>query len=163
RLDLAAHDVVIRRHLTQVMRLALSHVGRDPMPPEPALRAYLDAHADRFRQEPVVRLTHVFLARDRHGAALARDARRLLDDLRRDDATPDTGPPRGAPFLRGAPPAPATAAGLDQLFGPGFAEALLDAPAGQWIGPVAGTYGMHLVWIHERTAGGMPPLDAVRA
>jgi PPIC-type PPIASE domain len=163
RLDLTAHDVVIRRHLTQVMRLALSHVGRDQMPPESDLQPYLDAHPDRFRQEPLVRLTHVFLARDRHGTALASDARRLLDELRRDDATPETGPPRGDPFLRGAHPAAATAAGFDHLFGPGFAEAIHDAPAGQWTGPVAGAYGMHLVWIHERTPASMPPLDAVRA
>jgi PPIC-type PPIASE domain len=163
RLDLTAHDVVIRRHLIQVMRLALSHVGRDRMPPESGLQAYLDAHADRFRQEPLVRMTHVFLARDRHGTALASDARRLLDELRRDDATPETAPPLGDPFLRGAHPAAATAAGLDQLFGPGFAAAIRDAPAGRWIGPVAGAYGMHLVWIHERTPGGMPPLDVVRA
>ena len=163
RLDLAAHDVVIRRHLTQVMRLALSRVGPAEMPRESDLRAYLDDHADRFRHAPLVRLTHVFLARDRHGTALAHDAARLLDDLRRGEAAPETAPGRGDVFLRGAHPPPASAAELDRLFGPGFADAIRDAPPGAWVGPVASSYGLHLVWIHERTEARLPPLDAVRA
>ncbi len=163
RLDLAAHDIVVRRHLIQVMRLALAHVGPDDMPSDADLRAYLDGHEDRFRQGPLVRLTHVFLARDRHGSALAHDATRLLDELRRDDASPDTAPSRGEPFLRGAHPPAASPAALDRLFGPGFAAAIDRAPVGRWIGPVAGSYGLHLVWIHERTPARMPSPDAVRA
>ncbi len=160
RLGLAEHDVVIRRHLTQLMRLALSRVDA---PSESDLRAYLEEHADVFRSPPLVRLTHVYLGRDAHGAALEHDAVQLLDDLRRSDATPETAPRRGDVFLRGAHPPAATAAELGRLFGPGFADAIRDAPLAEWVGPVASIYGLHLVWIHERTAARDAPLEEVRA
>ena len=39
----------------------------------------------------------------------------------------------------------------------------LDAlPAGGWQGPVASPFGLHLVWIEERTAAHVPPFDELR-
>jgi hypothetical protein len=32
----------------------------------------------------------------------------------------------------------------------------------QWVGPIPSTLGLHLVWVHERIPGAMPPLDLVR-
>lgn len=163
RLGLAEHDVVIRRHLTQVMRLALSRLDASDMPGESDLRAYLQNHADLFRRPSEIRLTHVYLSRDGHGAALERDAARLLDDLRRGGAAPETAPARGDVFLHGARWPAVSPADLGRLFGPSFADAIRDAPVAEWVGPVASSYGLHLVWIHERTEARMPSLDEVRA
>jgi hypothetical protein len=163
RLGLEERDVVIRRHLVQMMRLALAHLDAADMPDEQALAAFLDAHTDLFQEAPRVRLTHVYLSRDRHGAALSRDAARLLDELRRAGAAPETAGQHGDVFLRGAHPAPATPGELAALFGPDFAAAIEEAPAGEWFGPVRSPYGLHLVWIHERSAARVPALADVRA
>jgi hypothetical protein len=163
QLGLAERDAVIRRHLAQVMRLALSRLDASDMPSDADLQAYLDAHGDLFGRPAQLRLTHVYLSRERRGTTLARDAARMLDELRRDEVMPETAPARGDVFLRGSHPPVATEAELDRLFGPGFAAALRDAPLGRWVGPVASSYGLHLVWIHERTAPRMPALDTVRA
>lgn len=161
-LGLVEHDVVIRRHLVQVMRLGLSRVGAADLPGDGELEAYLRAHAALFRQPERIRLSHVYLGRARHGAALDRDAARLLDALRRGLVTPASAPAHGDPFLRGAHPPAASGTGLDRVFGPGFAAAIADAPPGEWVGPVRSSYGLHLVWIHERLASSPPDLDDVR-
>ncbi len=163
RLGLSQHDVVIRRHLVQVMRLALSHLEASELPGEAELAAYLDDHAALFREPTRVRLTHVYLSRDRRGASLRRDAERLLDELRRGGAPAPTAPARGDVFLRGAHPAAATHDELARLFGPGFAEAIRDAPPGRWVGPVPSSYGLHLVWIHQRTDARVPEPERVRS
>ena len=48
------------------------------------------------------------------------------------------------------------------LFGSAFAERLVDLPTGVWSGPVESSYGLHLVLLHERTAGRGPAFEEVR-
>jgi parvulin-like peptidyl-prolyl isomerase len=49
------------------------------------------------------------------------------------------------------------------MFGPAFGAAVVRVPVGQWAGPVPSSYGLHLVWVHERTPATLPPLDAIRS
>ena len=163
RLGLERSDVVIRRHLAEAMRLAAGRLDAADMPTDEDLQAYLAAHGDAFGAPSLIRLTQVYVARDRHGAALEADAERLLAELRRDRVPPADAPARGDASLVGAEVGPIAAAELDRRFGPGFAASLDGAAAGTWIGPVRSSYGLHLVWVHERIAARTPPLDSVRA
>jgi hypothetical protein len=162
RLGLTSADVVIRRHLVETMRLLLAAPPGDP--PTPAeIAAYVARHRDRFVEPERVRLTHVYLSRERRGAALEADAARLISALRREDAHPATAPGRGDPFVAGSDVAGMTPADLDRRFGPGFARAVAAVAPGTWAGPIASSYGLHLVWVHERTpAGLMPPPEMER-
>jgi parvulin-like peptidyl-prolyl isomerase len=49
-----------------------------------------------------------------------------------------------------------------EQFGERFAGALGGLPTGQWHGPVASTYGAHLVLVSDRTDGRAPALEEVR-
>ena len=49
-----------------------------------------------------------------------------------------------------------------QQFGEPFAATLGDLAPGQWQGPVESGYGVHLVFISERTEGRLPALSDVR-
>jgi len=153
---------VVRRHLVALMRLALHRVGPAEFPTDAELERWVAAHADTFAVAPRVRLTHVYLGRDRRGAALEHDAEALLAELQQEGVGPDTAARYGDAFVRGADVGPASSGDVDRIFGPGFAAAITDAPVGRWVGPVRSTYGLHLVWIREREAGGLPPLAAVR-
>ena len=53
--------------------------------------------------------------------------------------------------------------GLTKTFGPVFAAAVIDEipdPPG-WRGPIESAYGMHVVWVHDRTEARMPSVDEV--
>jgi hypothetical protein len=163
RLGLAREDVVVRRHLVQMMRLAAEHPEPADEPSDAELQTYLDGHAAEFAATTRVRLTHVYLSADRHGATLARDARRLLDDLRRRADAPAAAAASGDPFLRGATVGPASHDDLVRVFGPAFASAVDDAPVGAWVGPVPSPYGLHLVRVEERLPERVPALAEVRS
>jgi hypothetical protein len=47
-------------------------------------------------------------------------------------------------------------------FGARFAEQLFALPPGTWSGPIPSPFGLHLVVVHETSAGRLPPLAAVR-
>ena len=55
-----------------------------------------------------------------------------------------------------------THAEIARGYGEDFARALDALPAGGWQGPVASPFGLHLVWIEERTAAHVPPFDELR-
>ena len=56
-----------------------------PPPQEAELRAYLQAHADKFRTEPLISFRQVFVSQSRGDAAEA-DARQILARLVSDRA-----------------------------------------------------------------------------
>ncbi len=146
-LGLVGHDAVIRRHLVQVMRLALSTPTREDRPTDADVDAWLVANADRVAVPATTSLTHVYLARGRHAGGAAE---RALDRLQAGDAV------AGDAFVHGTRIDAATDDALDRLFGPGFAAAIADAPLGAWRGPIPSTYGAHLVRVDARRAGGPP-------
>ena len=138
-------DLVVRRRLVQRLRLAAASTARASEPGEDELRAHLAAHAATWERPERVRLTQVFLSRDRRGDALPADAAAALGALRAGEDV------AGDPLLlpRNLPLQDRVA--LAGSFGPAFADAVLALPddAG-WQGPVESAYGLHLVRVLER-------------
>jgi hypothetical protein len=163
QIGLARSDLVVRRHLAEVMRLAAARLPAHLLPSEADVQAYYAAHAAELAAPPRLRLTHVFVSRARHGDDVGGAARTVLATLRSHGVAPDDAPAYGDAFVMGAQVGPITASDVDHRFGPGFAAALADAPPGHWVGPIASAYGLHLIWVHERIEPTTPPLEAVRS
>jgi hypothetical protein len=68
----------------------------------------------------------------------------------------------GDPFLLEHRFEAASAAEITKQFGDRFVMKLGDVPVGEWFGPVESGYGMHLVFVEERTEGRLPELAEVR-
>lgn len=148
-------DPVVRRRLVDRMRAVVEAPARAWEPADAELRAYLEAHPERFAVPRRVAFEHVFFAASRHPDA-ASAAREALA------ARPDEAGP-GDPF-----PAPRaqplqTELSLSRYFGPGFAAALFELPEGHWAGPVSSPDGVHLVRVLEVRAGERPGLAEARA
>ena len=161
-LGLQRTDPIIRRHLIEMMRIAASQLRSSDYPSEAALIDYYRAHSDRYSAPARIRFTHVYLSADRHGTALENDAAAVLGSLRREQTPPDTALSLGDPFARGSTMA-LTPQQIDDTFGPGFAAAIADLPEHIWAGPVQSTFGEHLVWISERSAGEPSRYASVRS
>jgi peptidyl-prolyl cis-trans isomerase C len=159
RLGLERSDLVVRRHLVDMMRLATAWLGPDDVPTEADLETYLADHAGEFAAHARIRLKHIYLSEDRRGRAAAADAAALLTDLQSNAAA--AAGDRGDPFIRGKE-IDATTAELERIFGPGFTDAIETAPVHTWFGPVRSTYGLHLVWLEARESRRTPPLPEVR-
>ena len=130
-------------------------------PTEAQLEAFLAQNADAFRVEPRHSFRHVFLSPSRRGAALGRDAERLLAALNRPGET-EQAEEEGDPFLLAFEFDAASTEEVGRLFGEEFAEALRTLDAGRWRGPIRSGYGVHLVLVHRRVPGRVPALGEVR-
>lgn len=107
---------------------------RKPIPAVDDLAAWYAAHASQFRTPPRRDFSHVWIPDIRRSYPSARLPRRLTR----------------------------TQARLSAALGERFATDVFTAPVGQWVGPVASPLGQHLVFVHKRHLGAVPPLAAVR-
>jgi hypothetical protein len=160
-LGLDQDDTVIRRRLHLKMEF-MSDAGADPpVPTDADLQAYLDTHAAEFEVDPLVSFRQIFLSPERRGDKIDRDATAILESLRQ-GASMEPATLGDATLLPYELPLTSRSS-LAQAFGPEFAEAINSLHPDQWAGPVKSDFGLHVVQVSERKAGGLPPLDEIRA
>jgi PPIC-type PPIASE domain len=156
-LGLDKDDTIIRRRLRQKMEFLFEDAV--PPPQEADLRAYLQAHPEKFRTQPLISFRQVFVSQTR-GAAAETDAKQILARLTSgaSDAANE-----GDPLLLGDDfsrmPLDRTAA----LFGDSFAQAVVQSAPASWVGPLRSPYGLHLVLVAAVEPGDLPPFEEVRS
>jgi hypothetical protein len=156
-LDVDHDDIVIRRRIRQKMEFFAEDVA-DAEPTDNELGAYLAAHSERFRAEPLVSFRQIFLSGSR-GKALDGDAAKIGVVL----SQPGTDPSKlGDGFLLGNEFDARSRSGVASDFGERFADKVLSADTGRWQGPFASPYGLHFVLVSKRSEGGVLPLASVR-
>jgi len=160
-LGLDRDDTVVRRRLRQKMEFISDDVAREVEPTDQQLRAYIDAHESAFRVERRFTFSHVYLDPSRHGENLARDAAQLLARLKQAGGRADVSE-LGDAFLLEHTFDAVPASEVAKQFGGTFAATLGELPPGEWRGPVESGYGVHLVFVTERTEGRLPALNDVR-
>jgi len=125
------------------------------------LQAWLDAHKHQYAADPEVSFRHVYLSPDRRGAAVDGDARTLLARLAGEGPEADV-ERMGDPLMLPRDLERSTRTDIGRQFGQEFAAAVVGLEPGTWSGPIRSGYGLHLVLVRERHAGGALPLTAVR-
>jgi hypothetical protein len=120
----------------------------------------LKAHADKFGLDPAAAIQQVFLNPDRHRDTIAQDAEAILHKLR---ANPSLDPSTMGDISLLPSETPLTdKATIENTFGPEFADAISNAETGQWIGPIASSFGLHVIRVTQSRAGRLPALGDVR-
>ncbi len=160
--ELVRIDPVLRERLAwhgeQLLRARV--VIREPT--DAMLESVRQRFAERYREPARFTLTHLSLSADRRGDGLASQLDTLLAAL------PEGSPEQLAQRFSDPSILPrrfvhASAADLDETFGPGFAAALRDVQVGQRSAPIRSSYGLHVVFMQARTPSTLPPLGAIRA
>ncbi len=149
-LDRGVHldDADVRAVLVAAMRREAA--GLLPDPSDEQLVDHYATHAGDYAGEDSADFAHVFFAQ------APEDPAALLARLQRGD------PAGGDSFVHGADFPDYGRSMLRGLFGPGFVDALWQAPVGEWSGPIASTRGWHFVHLRARNAGQRLPFEAVR-
>lgn len=160
-LGLDRDDTVIRRRLRQKLEFVAEDIATQAEPTDEDLRVYLKAHPEEFAVEPRFTFSQVYLSPERRRDSLVRDAAQELARLARANGSIDLSE-LGDPFLLDQHYTAASARDIAKDFGRHFAAALDKLPAGRWQGPIESAYGLHLVFVRERTEGRLPALEEVR-
>lgn len=157
-LGLDRDDTIVRRRMAQKMEFLGQDIAAAVEPDETALRKFFEENAARYAKAARVSFRHVYFSKERRGDRLEADAREALAALATgaDEATV------GDPFLREHEFAAADETDIASALGREFAAQVMTLPAGEWRGPVASGYGVHLVRVSERADPQAVQFEAVR-
>ncbi len=155
-------DTVVQRRLIDRVQAILRAGVRAQPPDDATLEAHYETTAERWREPPLLDLSHVYLSRDRRGDATVADATKLLARVRRESLEAEAAIALGDPFLAGHRLRGASPNRIVARLGPSFADGVAEAETGTWLGPVESAFGQHLVWIHDRVESRIPPLEEIR-
>lgn len=157
-LGLDRDDSIVRRRMAQKMEFLTQDIAATAEPDDAALRKFFDENAARYARAARVSFRHVFFSKERRGANLEKDAGEALVALA-NGASDET---MGDPFLREHEFTDANADEIAAALGREFAEKVTVTPAGEWRGPFASSYGVHLVRVIERGESQPATFEAVR-
>lgn len=157
-MGLREQDIVTRRIMIDGARRLIRAGALVREPSEATLAEYLASHPEEFSVGGRTRLTHVAFSGE------GREARALeeLERLRRGAVAPEAAGDLGDPSSISSQLPLLADREIERFFGRRFVKKLADAPAGEWSGPFASRMGVHLVYVQERTAKTLPPLEEVR-
>jgi hypothetical protein len=151
-------DTIVRRRLAQKMEFLTNDLAGAASPDEAAVRAFFEQNAARYAKPARVSFRHVYFSKEKRRDGFDAAAREALAALR-NGANDET---FGDAFLHGFDFAEREAQEVVALFGSEFAARVAALPAGEWSGPVASSYGLHVVRIDARGAAEPASFDAVR-
>ena len=161
-LGLDRDDIIIRRRLAQKMEFLSEDFATAVPPTEEEITAYYDEHDETYRVPKGASFSHVFFNADDRGEEEAiLEARRLRDRMNASESggAPEGGDPFVLPLAYDARSLPE----VEELFGKtAFVEAVFSAETETWSGPVKSAYGVHIIFIVDRTDSRLPALDEVR-
>ena len=154
-------DTIVRRRMRQKFEF-LSEDATTLMPPtDQDLQIWLEKHPDKFRIEPKLAFRQVYVNVHRRGEGASKEAAKLLARL--DSAVKKADPSTlGDTSLLPQEFPLSSADEIARVFGESFAQQVTAMQPGRWAGPVQSGYGLHLVYVGERTEGRVSPLAEVR-
>lgn len=157
-LGLDRDDVTIRRLLRQKYEFLTQDlaVAREPEPAK--LRAWYEAHQDRYSAPARLSFTQVYFNTDRRGAGGERDAIVALASLQEDTTTAGA---LGDGQLLDMDYRDRSEEEIAAVFGQEFASAVSGLEPGAWSGPIRSGYGIHLVRLNARSPGEALPFEVV--
>lgn len=158
-MQLDRDDIVIRRRLRQKLEMLTEDLASMVPPTDEELEQFLDANPEAFRIPGVVTFRHIFFNTDDNAAVARGRATTLLGELQ--DGSPVDPEVAGdqtllPPYLESV-----RETELRSMFGEEFAAGVWTLEPILWHGPVESAFGLHLVYIEERTDGRYPELDEV--
>jgi hypothetical protein len=154
-LGLDRDDTIVRRRIRQKMEFFFEDTI--PPPTEAELRAFFEANAEKFREEPRLAFRQIFFSERR--ADPAADARALLARLGEGDATAEAA---GDPTLLPAESGLLPLARVRAQYGDAFVAGVRDLEPGGWAEPLKSAYGWHLVRVTAREPAWLPSYETVR-
>ncbi|MCP4901308.1 MAG: hypothetical protein GY906_30430 [bacterium] len=156
------NDPVVRMSLVRKITMLGTAAAQATEPTDEELKAYFELRAERYRVPASFNLMQVYLNPDRHPGVLEDDARQLLTELSREDPGPEEIVEFGDALMLPKVLADASEDELVRTFGQEFRDTIVSLPLGQWQGPVASGFGLHLVKITDRVDSRIPEWVEVR-
>jgi len=150
-MGLDREDTIIRRRLAQKLEFLSEDLIATVPPTEDELRAWFAEHGERYQLPALMTFTQVFLDPDQRGERTLDDAEAIRAQLRALDPPTEGAAGLGDAFMLQSYYPERSELEIAKLFGAEFAREVAGLEPRQWHGPVLSGYGVHFVYVDERS------------
>lgn len=157
-LGLDRDDPTIRRRIAQKFAVLAEESEDAAVPSDAQLNDWLRIHRSSYAEPTLISFQQLMLDLAGHGGSSDAAVKAARKALSKGVDPAEIGPSRMLPARFDLYPLDF----VERDFGPDFARQLSQLPDGAWEGPLRSGYGFHLVKIHKREPGRVPPLEQVR-
>ena len=160
-MGLDSDDPVVRRRLAQKVKFISNDIITIDTPTDAQLQAYLDTHASRYQLSGKITFQHIYFNPAKHNADMETEATDLLARLLEVNNGIDM-ESVGDGFLHGTAFKDMKEFEVNRLLGKKFTQELFKQPVGKWIGPLASSYGLHLIYVESKSKAKTASLEMAR-
>ena len=151
-------DEVFKRRLRQRMEFVFEDITSLAEPADEDLRKCLEEHREKYLTDPQISFRQVFFNANKRGKNAESDAQQSLAQLNQGADPASVGDPTLLePEVKLSP-----LWEIKKQFGDDFGGRLLELKTGAWSGPIRSAYGLHLVFVRERTDKRLPDVNEIR-
>jgi len=160
-MDLDDRDLVIQRRLVQKLTFVFEDLAEAIEPSDDELKNYMRENQNKYRIPETMSFTQVYFKPGKR-QDIFEEAKTVLARLKQEEIAPEEAVSFGdaimidASFRKKSPDEVARALGRE------FADELFSIDEKGWQGPIASTFGLHLVYISDHTASRMPEFENIR-
>ncbi|WEX74523.1 peptidylprolyl isomerase [Sinorhizobium numidicum] len=151
-------DTIIRRRLAQKLKFVIEDTAQLVEPTEAELRQFYVANPAHFATQGRLSFRQLYFNPERRPDAAA-DAQIALAEL---NAKREAEGTTGDRLLLGERFDDASELAVSGMFGADFAREVFALEPGHWRGPVKSGYGLHLVFVTQRTPTAPKPFETVK-
>lgn len=155
-IGLDERDSIVRRRMMQKFDFLFGAAAADVVPEEDVLRQWLEANPEEFTVPAMITFSHHWFSPDDRGDAARADATAALANLQSGQTV------QSDPFPFETAFEAATKGQVRSVLGEAFADAVFEAPLGDWSGPLKSGLGYHLVRVTQKTEPRILPFEEVR-
>lgn len=156
-LRLDKDDAVVRRRIAQKMGFLMEPAPGEIEPTKEDLERHLADFPARFRTSPRLTFEQVFIDTLKHEASATAAADQALAALKAGANPAEIGDSTLLPALLENE----RLENVVRIFGSAFADALLETMPGEWVGPLASPFGVHIIRIGKRLPARDPDIAQV--
>jgi hypothetical protein len=160
-MDLDDRDLVIQRRLVQKLTFVFEDLAETIEPADDELKNYMRQNQEKYRIPEMISFTQVYFNPEKR-KNLMKEAENVLARLKSAKSAPEEAVSLGDTIMIDSSFRERSLDEVARTFGGQFAEELFSADQMGWQGPIASTFGLHLIYIEKRTASRMPEFENIR-
>jgi parvulin-like peptidyl-prolyl isomerase len=163
QMGLDKDDLVLRRRLAQKMEFLFKDLSSLAQPSDEDLQQYFKENGSRYERPMRMTFTQVFFDTDKRGAEDAeRTLKAFLESSKAGEGDASAIHRFGDASMLPPRCGDCDAREIRNRFGEEFFGSVNTLPPGSWHGPVMSGYGLHAVYVHERTDPRLPAFDEIK-
>ena len=160
-MGLDKNDEIVKRRMAQKMQFLAEDVAAAREPATAELKAWYANNSGKFAMPKRLSFRHLYFSPDRRGTNAQPDAVKVLAQLTAQPEDVKLAQSAADPFMFQEYYRDRAPDYLGKEFGPQFAQAVEQLPAGSWHGPIQSGFGWHLVFVDTAIPGRVPDFEEI--